>query len=134
MSFLLDTDVISQLVKDEPVAVVTEWLANHQAEPLYLSVVTIEEIREGIEMMPMGKKRNRLDLWLTEELLSYYVDRVLPITVEIAEVCGRILGGVETKGLHPGVYIAATARVHGLSVATLNRRHFEKLGVELVEL
>ncbi len=136
MSFLLDTDVISQLAKREPIASVVEWLDGCRDEPIYLSVVTIEEICEGIEMMPAGKKRNHLDRWLSEELLSSYKDRILPVTPEIADACGRILGGEESRGFHTGVndaYIAATARVHGLKVATLNRKHFERLGVELVQ-
>jgi predicted nucleic acid-binding protein len=136
LSFLLDTDVISQLAKDEPNAAVVEWLATCKDTPLYLSVVTIEEIREGIELMPAGKKRARLDRWLRDELLADYADRILPVTVEIADLCGRILGSKATRAFHPDVsdaYIAATARVHGLKVATLNRKHFEKLGVELAK-
>ncbi|MBB5058410.1 putative nucleic acid-binding protein [Granulicella aggregans] len=58
LSFLLDTDVISQLAKQDPIASVIEWLAGCGDEAVYLSVVTIEEIREGIEMMPLRKKRN----------------------------------------------------------------------------
>ncbi len=136
MSILLDTNVISQLVKDEPHSAVREWLATVADKEIYLSVISIEEIREGIEMLPQGRKRNRLDRWLSEEVLGEYRDRILPVTIEIADVCGRILGGKETRGLHPEVsdaYIAATARVHGLRVATLNRRHFERLGVALVD-
>jgi predicted nucleic acid-binding protein len=136
LSFLLDTDVISQLAKDEPDSAVVAWLAVCKDLPLYLSVVTIQEIREGIEMMPQGKRRNRLDLWLGEDLIVQYADRILPVTLEIADLCGRILGGKVARALHPDVsdaYIAATARVHGLKVETLNRKHFEKLGVELVE-
>ena len=136
LSFLLDTDVISQLVKPEPLPSVIRWLDGCGDHPVYLSVVTIEEIREGIEMMPLGKKRNYLDLWFSEGLLSEYKNRILPVTLEIADMCGRILGGAERRRFHPGVndaYIAATAKVHGLKVATLNRKHFEKLGVELVE-
>lgn len=136
MSFLLDTDVISQLAKDKPHPAVLEWLVRSEDADLFLSVVTVEEIREGIELLPAGKRKRRLDLWLSKELLNNYRDRILPVTVEIADLCGRILGGEEMKRFHPetsDAYIAATARVHGLVVATLNRKHFERLGVELVE-
>ena len=136
MSFLLDTDVISQLTKDRPHKPVLDWLVRSIDEEFYLSVVTVEEIREGIEMMAPGKKKNRLDLWLREEILQDYRDRILPLTVEIADVCGRMLGAKEMRRFHPDTgdaYIAATARVHGLVVATLNRKHFERLSVELVE-
>ena len=136
LSVLLDTNVISQLTKDEPDSAVHRWLAEAADEEMYLSVISVEEIREGVELMPPGKKKRRLDLWLTEEILQDYRDRILPVTIEIADVCGRILGGKEMRGLHletSDAYIAATARVHGLALATLNRKHFERLGVELVE-
>jgi toxin FitB len=139
LSVLLDTNVISQLTKDEPHSAVHRWLAEAAEaadEEMYLSVISVEEIREGVELMSPGKKKRRLDLWLSEEILQDYRDRILPVTIEIADVCGRILGGKETRGLHletSDAYIAATARVHGLALATLNRKHFERLGVELVE-
>jgi predicted nucleic acid-binding protein len=136
LSFLLDTDVVSQLMKDEPNPAVIRWLAGATNKELYLSVISVEELREGIELLQPGKKRRRLDLWLSEEILEDYRDRILPVTIEIADLCGRILGAKEIKGLHPGTsdaYIAATARVHGLALVTLNRIHFARLGVELVE-
>ena len=136
MSVLLDTNVISQLAKDEPHPAVLGWLTEAASEDMYLSIITVEEIREGIELMPPGRKKRRLDFWLSEEVLQDYRDRILPVTVEIADLCGRMLGAKETRGLHPetsDAYIAATARVHGLALATLNRKHFARLGVELVE-
>jgi predicted nucleic acid-binding protein len=69
-------------------------------------------------------------------VLVKYEARILPVTLEIADICGRMLGSRYLAGFHPentDAYIAATARVHGLKVATLNRKDFEKLGVELVE-
>jgi len=68
--------------------------------------------------------------------LTDYRERILPIGIEIADLCGRILAAEEKLGFHPDVsdaYIAATARVHGMLVATLNRNHFKRLDVELVE-
>jgi predicted nucleic acid-binding protein len=136
LKVLLDTDVISQLTKDSPRPRVLAWLRGSIDEDLYLSAISVEEIREGIEMMDPGQKKRRLDRWLTDEVLTDHTDRILPIGVEIADLCGRILAAEEKEGFHPDVsdvYIAATARVHGMSVATLNRKHFERLGVELVE-
>jgi toxin FitB len=86
--------------------------------------------------MNRGQKKRRLDRWLTEEVLIDYTERILPIGGEIADLCGLILAAEEKKGFHPGVsdvHIAATARVHGMSVATLNRKDFVRLGVEFVE-
>lgn len=136
LKVLLDTDVISQLTKEVPRPGVLAWLRGSIDEDLYLSAISVEEIREGIEMMDTGHKKRRLDRWLTDEVLTDYADRILPIGIEIADLCGRILAAEEKEGFHPDVsdaYIAATARVHGMSVATLNRNHFERLGVELVE-
>jgi toxin FitB len=136
LKILLDTDVISQLTKDIPNAKAHAWLRGAIDQDLYLSVISVEEIREGIEMMDPGHKKRRLDRWLIDEVLTDYRDRILPIEVEIADLCGRILAAEEKEGFHPDVsdaYIAATARVHGMSVATLNRNHFVRLGVGLVE-
>jgi toxin FitB len=136
LKILLDTDVISQLTKETPHPRAYKWLTAAIDEDLYLSAISVEEIREGIEMMDPGQKKRRLDRWLTDEVLTDYTERILPIGVEVADLCGRILAAEEKKGFHPDVsdvYIAATARVHGMSVATLNRKHFERLGVELVQ-
>ena len=136
LKILLDTDVISQLTKEVPHPGVHTWLRGAIDEDLYLSAISVEEIREGIEMMDPGHKKRRLDRWLTDEVLTDYRARILPIEVEIADLCGRILAAEEKAGFHPDVsdaYIAATARVHGMSVATLNRTHFERMGAELVE-
>ncbi len=136
LKILLDTDVVSQLTKDVPHPGAYTWLSGAIDEDLYLSAISVEEIREGIEMMDTGHKKRRLDRWLTDEVLTDYRTRILPIGAEIADLCGRILTAQEKAGFHPDVsdaYIAATARVHGMSVATLNRNHFARLGVELVE-
>ncbi len=132
MRILLDTDVVSQLIKDVPHPKAYAWLKSALDDDLYLSVISVEEIREGIEMMDPGQKKRRLNRWLIDEVLADYHDRILPIGVEIADLCGRMLAAEEKAGFHPDVsdvYIAATARVHGMSVATLNRTHFERLGV-----
>jgi len=136
LKILLDTDVVSQLTKDVPHPKAYAWLKRVIDEDLYLSAISVEEIREGIEMMDPGQKKRRLDRWLTDEVLTDYRERILPIEVEIADLCGRILAAEEKQGFHPDVsdvYIAATARVHGMRLATLNRNHFVRLGVELVE-
>jgi len=136
LKVLLDTDVISQLTKETPHPRAYKWLTAVIDEDLYLSAISVEEIREGIEMMDPGQKKRRLDRWLTDEVLTDYTERILPIGIEVADLCGRILAAEEKKGFHPDVsdvYIAATARVHGMSLATLNRKDFERLGVELVE-
>ena len=78
-----------------------------------------------------------LEAWLEEDVRISYAGRILPITEEIASLGGRLIAERRKASETPGsndCLLAATARVHGLSVATLNRKHFERLGVELVEL
>jgi predicted nucleic acid-binding protein len=136
LKILLDTDFVSQLIKDVPHPGVHAWLRGAIDEDLYLSAISVEEIREGIEMMDSGRRKRRLDRWLVDEVLTEYRERILPIGIEIADLCGRILAAEEKGGFYPDVsdaYIAATARVHGMSLATLNRKHFVRWGVELVE-
>lgn len=136
MSFLLDTDLLSQLVKSPGRPEVLAWIAGQRESDLYLSVITIMEIRAGIAEMNSGKRRDAYEHFLTKEVMVRFSGRILAINERIADDCGRIMGENEKRGHHPSAtdaLLAATARIHGLSVATLNRKHFEKLGVNLVE-
>ena len=136
MASLLDTDVVSQWSKPMPDERVVRWLGTVALEETYISVVTIQELRTGIERLPAGKKRTALDAWLSDSVLVKYEARILPVTLKIADICGRMLGSRDLSEFHPentDAYIAATALVHGLKLATLNWKHFERLGVELVD-
>jgi len=136
LASLLDTDVVSQWSKPLPNEQVAHWLGTVALEETYISVITIQELRAGIERLPVGRKKSGLDAWLSASLLVKYETRILPVTLEIADMCGRLLGSKDLGGFHPentDAYIAATARVYGFRVATLNRKHFAKLGVELVD-
>lgn len=112
------------------------WWKQQDELSLMLSAIVFQELRFGIEMLPAGKKRSRLEEWLEIRLRGEFAGRILPITVEIAELSGRLIAETK-KAAHTAetgdALIAATARVHGLKVATLNRDHFERLGVELVK-
>lgn len=128
---LLDTVVLSELRKKDPSPQVVAWLTGFRDSDLFLSVISLGEIERGIE-----KKRRddpafaaSLTRWL-EDLLRLYGDRVLPITPAIA----RRWGSLSARHGHDGadLLIAATALVHGLPVATRNVRHFEPLGVGVV--
>ncbi|HEY0307933.1 MAG TPA: PIN domain-containing protein [Acidobacteriaceae bacterium] len=135
MSYLLDTDVVSQFTKQHPDALAFAWLSKRILDELYLSVATITELREGMELLPAGKKRSGLEAWLESEVKERFRERILPMTLEIADRAGKIAASAVRSGHNPealDVVIAATAQEHGLSLATLNRKHFERLGVELV--
>lgn len=136
MGSLLDTDVASQPVKAMPDERVVRWLSQQRPGDLYLSTISLLEIRKGIEALPHGRKRERLTSWLREDLRSQYAERLVGVDDRIAEDAGLLIAKGKKAGAEPQVadaLIAATARVLGLRLATLNRRHFEKLDVELVE-
>jgi predicted nucleic acid-binding protein len=133
---LLDTNIVSQRIKPHPDEKVMRWLSQLPEGDAFLSVVTILELRTGIDLLPAGRKRRDLESWLVADIRRGYAARILPITEEIADICGRLIARGQKEGAIPeanDALFAATAMVHGLQLATLNRRHFERLGVELVE-
>ena len=136
MRYLLDTDVISQLTKDQPHAGVIRWINEQEEVDLFLSVATLLEIRVGIELADKGKKRDLLERWLVDALPERFDDRIIPVERHVADLTGRIMARSRSEGWAMGsmdALIGATAMVNEMGLATLNRKHFEKLGVELVE-
>ena len=99
-------------------------------------MISLAEIAFGIEEMDPGKKRQNLEAWLTSDIKRGFAGRILGVDERVAEEAGRLTSKAKRIGAKPqfaDVLIAATATVHGLRVATLNRKHFEGLGLELVE-
>jgi toxin FitB len=128
MNFLLDTNVISEPMKARPNAGVLAWLAQIDEDSVFLSVVTITELRYGIERLASGRRRDRLDGWLRKDLISRFGERILPVDLEIADAYGRLVARCESLGrpIEPrDAFIAATAEVHGLSLVTRNASDFE---------
>lgn len=136
MIYLLDTNIVSQATKLQPNVKVMDWWQGQDEASLMLSVIVLQELRFGIEMTPSGRRRNDLEKWLENRLRPAFAGRILPVTEDIAELSGQLLANTKRAGHMAEVadtLIAATARVHGMTVATLNWKHFEHLGVELVE-
>jgi len=130
MKFLLDTNVVSEWVKPHPASGVVTWLSNIDEDRVLISVVTLAELRYGIERMSVGKRRDRLDEWLQDELPLRFEGRVLPIDNAIAGAWGKIVARGEAAGRPIGImdaFIAATAEVHGLALVTRNASHYELL-------
>ena len=127
MSFLLDTNVVSEWVKPRPEPGVVRWLADVDEDRVFISVVTLGELRQGIERLPPGRRRSRLDGWLRHELPLRFEARVLPIDAAIADAWGTIVAGRDRTG-HPigsmDALIAATAEVHALTLVTRNAADF----------
>jgi predicted nucleic acid-binding protein len=135
VSFLLDTNVISEWAKPEPDPHVVAWLKAAAEDRVFLSVASLAEIRRGIELMPPGKRRDRLALWLTEDLPVRFEGRILDISGKIADAWGMIMARGQKAGANVGTldaFFAATAEVHGLTLVTRNVRDFQKLGIRLL--
>ncbi len=135
MSFLLDTNMVSQKTKLKPHPRAIDWLIKLPSEQAFLSVVTIQESRTGFELLPPGKRRSDLESWFETYVLRGYAGRILPVTEDIADLCGRFVAAKRKLATTPDIndmLIAATAVVHGFTLVTLNDKHFKDLPVKLI--
>lgn len=131
MSFLLDTSVISELVKPAPDNHVIEWLKGTDETSLYLSVLTIGEIEKGIAKLPVSSRREKLETWVRRDLADRFRERLLSIDALVAATWGRLAGEAEARGEPLPVIdglIAATSLARDLTVATRNIEDFERCG------
>ncbi len=130
MSYLVDTNVFSEQAKRMPDAKVIEWLRQHESE-LYVSTITIGEIRRGIERLPDGKRKTQLQQWL-QSLCDCMQGRILGFNTSTAHVWGQLKAKWEKAGVNvPSLdsQIAATASRHSLTLVTRNTADFVKTGV-----
>ena len=133
MSFLVDTDVLSEPTKHHPEAKVEAWLETHQAV-LYTSAITIGELRRGIALLPVGARRVRLERWL-EKVLVTMSGRILAYNSRVAETWGDMMAGLEKQGRTMPLadsQIAAIAKRHNLTIATRNIADYALVGLRLV--
>jgi len=126
LKYLLDTCIISELVRPTPNTQVTNWLHAVPSDALFLSVLTIGEVRKGLAKLPDSKKKERLTQWL-DTLLEEYKERILPIDLMVSENWGIIQGSAEKAGTPMSTIdglIAATASTHNLILVTRNECDF----------
>ncbi len=125
---LIDTNVISELWKPGPDSNVLAWIDAQTIETLYLSAITVAELRYGLATMPEGKRRTIYQERLANEVLPAFAGRVLPFDLDTsqayADLMARARAGGKAIGKADG-YIAATAAAHGLMVATRDTSPFE---------
>jgi hypothetical protein len=130
--FLLDTSVISELIRPKPDDKVLRWIEETDESLLFLSVLTLGEIRNGVQRLRAGRRRGRLESWLQVDLPSRFLDRVLPIDAAIADRWGRISAIAAAKGKPVPVIdglLAATAIHHNLTLVTRNSSDVSGTGV-----
>jgi toxin FitB len=128
VNFLLDTNLVSEWTIPRPNPGVVSWLADADEDRVFISVVTIAELRHGVERLAIGRRRKRLNEWIEGELLFRFDGRILPIDAATADVWGRIVAHREGLGRPIGTmdaFIAATAQVHKLTLATRNQTDFD---------
>jgi predicted nucleic acid-binding protein len=128
VNFLLDTNLVSEWSKPRPNPGVVRWLADADEDRVFISIVTIAELRHGVERIAIGRRRKRLNEWIEGELLFRFDERILPIDAATADAWGRIVAHREGLGRPIGTmdaFIAATAQVHHLTLATRNQTDFE---------
>lgn len=134
MKYLVDTCVLSELVKPRPSEAVVAWVRSRDEADLFLSVLTLGELRKGIDRLDDGVRRRQLERWLETDLLDRFTGRVLAVDGAVALEWGRILAAAEKEGAPVPVVdslLAATAIVHRLVVATRNVAHLERCHAEV---
>lgn len=131
MKHLLDTCLISELIKKTPNPAVIRWVDEQDEQKLFLSVLNLGELQKGISKLPDGPKKNELQAWVTLDLLERFTGRILEIDCDTALAWGRLQGEAEQSGEKLPVMdslIAAVAKTHGLIVATRNVKDMERCG------
>ncbi len=132
MSYLLDTNVVSELVRAKPNPVVVAWFADKPNEALHLSVLSVGEIRKGVERLNRGARKEQLRLWLEHDLPAWFGDRYLPVCQGVADRWGMLIAPGTPRAGAIDSLIAATALHHGLRLVTRNEADFRFPGLEVV--
>jgi toxin FitB len=130
VSYLLDTDVLSEGAKPRPDMTVLAWLEQNEAR-CSTSALVLAELTRGVARLADGRRKERLRQWLGD-LSAAFGSRALPFDGAVAKVWGELLAELEPRGLlppHPDSYLLATAKHHGLTIATRNVSNYAGRGV-----
>lgn len=124
MKFLLDTNILSETIKKKPHPPVINWLKSLSNDSIFISVLSLGEIRKVIEKLPEGEKKQKIILWLNQDLLIWFQDRILPIDNKVANKWGFISAHTPSPAPSIDSLIAATALTHNLMLVTRNAKDF----------
>jgi predicted nucleic acid-binding protein len=130
VSFLLDTNAVSEWVKPRPNAGLIGWMESADEDRIFISVISLAELRYGVERMAVGKRRNRIEEWLRDELPLRFEGRILPVDTDVAEAWGKTVSRNEAAGRPIGVmdaFLAATAEIRHMTLVTRNVTDFPLL-------
>lgn len=133
MNYLLDTNIISELVKQVPNEAVVKWIDGIHSEKLYLSVITIGEIRKGVAGIQDLHRQEKISQWLEIELPNYFEGRILNIDIKVADMWGQLQSKNKAYVL-PAIdgLIAATAQVNNLILVTRNKKDFVNTPLQII--
>lgn len=132
---ILDTNVVSEPLKPNADPAVVEWIDAQVVETLYLSTISVTELRYRIAVLPDGKRKEGLRASLDERILPLFESRILPFDMEAAEICAELRARARAAGQGIGTadsYIAGIAAAKGLTVATRDTQPFEAAGVSVI--
>jgi toxin FitB len=134
VSFLLDTNVVSEWVKPAPDPGLVKWLTATDEDGIYLSVVSLAELRYGIERLDAGRRRARLEDWMQHELRERFSGRIIAVDERVADAWGRVVARCLATGRPISVmdaFIAATAETADLMLITRNDSDFASAGIRV---
>ena len=132
---LLDTNVVSEPLRAAPDARVVKWIDSQLLETLFLSAITVAELRAGVALLPAGKRRSGLQQNLETRLLRLFAGRVLPFDLGCTQAYAELMAKARASGLaiaSADGYIAAIAAANGLAVATRDTGAFEAAGAAVI--
>lgn len=135
MNYILDTNVISELVAAQPDPRVIQWIDALNEGQVFLSVIAIGELKKGIERLPDSQRKDRLDCWLREDLLFRFRDHILSVDTNTMLLWGSIIAQLEIIGRPISAIdalLAASTEQHQFTLVTRNVSHFENTGIHVL--
>jgi predicted nucleic acid-binding protein len=132
---ILDTNIVSELMKSEPDKGVIQWFETLEDQPVMLTVISVAELRYGVSALPDGKRKDQLDEAITDMINEDFEDRILDFNQASAEAYGALLAKLRSEGIttsQSDAMIASIALINEAHLVTRNIRDFKHCGVPLI--